>query len=148
MWIFHGITKYPQICVANHSDQAPSLLHGKFFSFCENCQYLCNGPGLFIIIGSCGMVHKFLRDLGMTITDLEIWVVKVVVQEMLHSYSQMETNSLFDCVAKIWLFTFLAHLSTKCSSELLWSFNVRRPSSVVRPCVRPCVRASVRQQFL
>ena len=24
----------------------------------------------------------------------------------------------------------LAHLSTKCSSELLWSFNVRRPSSV------------------
>jgi len=31
----------------------------------------------------------------------------------------------------------LAHLSTKCSSELLWSFNVRRPSSV-----RACVRAS------
>jgi len=31
---------------------------------------------------------------------------------------------------------FLAHLSTKCSSELLWSFNVRRPSSV-RPSVRP-----------
>jgi len=31
---------------------------------------------------------------------------------------------------------FLAHLSTKCSSELLWSFNVRPPSSV-RPCVRP-----------
>jgi len=40
-----------------------------------------------------------------------------------------------------WDANFLAHLSTKCSSELLWSFNVRRPSSVCA-CVRPCVRAS------
>ena len=34
------------------------------------------------------------------------------------------------------LLLFLAHLSTKSSSELLWSFNVRRPS------VCACVRAS------
>jgi len=42
---------------------------------------------------------------------------------------------------------FLAHLSTKCSSELLWSFNVRRSSSV-RPSVRACVRQHFFKQHL
>jgi len=41
----------------------------------------------------------------------------------------------------------LAQLSTKCSSELLWSFNVRRPSSV-RPCVRPSVNNFFKQHLL
>jgi len=46
------------------------------------------------------------------------------------------------------LYILLAHLSTKCSSELLWSFNVRRPSSVVRASVRASVNNLFKQHLL
>ena len=73
--------------------------------------------------------EKFDRNwLGNTVF---LWIIK----HYFYQWNDMRSN-------------FLAHLSTKCSSELLWSFNVRCPSSVVRLCVRPCVNNFFKQHLL
>jgi len=54
-------------------------------------------------------------------------------------------NSSFKCsVSFIFIISSPEH---EVLSELLWSFNVRRPSSVVRACVRPCDRDCVNNVF-
>ena len=85
--------------------------------------------------------HIFYQLLEGADSSLLGTVVRTVALEPRNIMLKAMVVLLCCCVA--WN-DFLAHLSTKCSSELLWSFNVRRPLSVVRPSVRP----SVRQQFL
>ena len=69
-----------------------------------------------------------------------VWVIYLLLKK-----ESLKLMAKWVCFIQ-WL--FLAHLSTspehEVLSELLWSFNVRRPSSVVRASVRACVR----QQFL